>query len=109
MSVKPARDVTEELLIVPDKDMPNLYVVKYASGGETPDFLKGLFSTRIAAKKKIFFYEQRPKPQPIEYKGVKSISDEEEAELFEQVKKQVEAENNGKEKATKKESKSRTE
>ncbi len=76
-----------ELVVVPDKKMPNLYRVIYEEGkGATPDFLKGLFSTRIAAKKRVMIYEARPKPQPIQYKGMKNITDEEEAELYEAAK-----------------------
>lgn len=98
-----------DLVVVPDKDMPNLYRVMYERGeGATPDALKGLFSTRIAAKKRIAFYEARPRPQPIEYKGQKKISDEEEAEIFAAVQKQVEAENNGKEEEPEKKNKGRT-
>ena len=90
-----------ELIVVPDKKMPNLYRVKWTEGGNIPNFLDGLFSTRIAAKKRVIIYENKPKPKPIEYKGQKTISNEEEAELFDEVKKQVEAENNGKEKENK--------
>lgn len=83
-----------ELVVVPDKKMPNLYRVMYEKGaGTTPDYLKGLFSTRIAAKKRIMMYEARPKPQPIEYKHQKKITDEEEAELMASVEIQVAKEN----------------
>ncbi len=111
MSVKPARDVEAgKLITYPDKDMPNLYRVRYNKGlGSVPDALSGLFSSRTAAKKQIYFYENRPKPQAIEYTHQKNISDEEEAKMFEEVKKQVEAENNGKEKIKKTKSKCRAE
>ncbi len=109
MSVKPARDVEQELIVVPDKKMPNLYVVRYKDKGVTPDYLGGLFSTRIAAKKKIMFYEARPKPQDLKYSHQKSITNEEEAELYEKIKKEVEAKNNGKEDNTEKKKSSRKE
>jgi len=86
-----------ELVVVPDNKMPNLYRIKWSDGGDIAGYLSGLYSTRISAKKKIMFYEARPKPQPIKYKHQKAISNEEEAEMFEKVTKQVEAENNGKE------------
>jgi len=108
MSVKPARDVDQELVIVADKEMPNLYVVKYKNCGTTPPYLEGLFSTRIAAKKRIFFYENRKVPQEQQYKGKKTISKEEEARLYEEVKKKVEAENNGKERNKKTKNKAGT-
>ncbi len=99
-----------ELIVVPDKDMPSLYRVRYEEGlGATPDYLKGLFSTRIAAKKRIMIYESRPKPKPIEYKGQKKLSNEEEAELFAKIQIEVEAENNGKEQETQNKSEGGTE
>ena len=83
-----------ELTVVPDKKMPNLYRVMYEDGaGKTPDYLDGLFSTRISAKKRIMFYEARPTPEPIDYKGQKKLSNEEEAKLFAEVQKQVAKEN----------------
>jgi len=83
-----------ELVVVPDKKMPNLYRVRYDKGlGQTPEYLEGLFSTRIAAKKRIMFYEARPQPEPIEYKHQKLISNEEEAELFEKAKMKAAEEN----------------
>ena len=82
-----------ELIVVPDKKMPNLYRVKWSDGGDIANYLEGLYSTRISAKKKIMFYEARPKPQPIEYKGQKKITDEEEAELVAAVEIQVAEEN----------------
>jgi len=86
-----------ELTVVTDKKMPNLYRIQWSEGGNIPNFLDGLFSTRIAAKKRVMIYEERPRPKPIEYKGQKTISNEEEAKLLADVEKQVEAENNGKE------------
>jgi len=85
-----------ELIVVPDKKMPSLYRVEWSEGGSIANYLSGLFSTRISAKTRVMLYEARPKPKPIEYKGQKTISDEEEAELLRQVELQVEEENNGK-------------
>ncbi len=98
-----------EFVVVPDEKMPSLYVIKYDGGQQIPDSLLGLFSTRIAAKKKVTFYEARPKPKPIEYKGKKHLSNEEEKDLFEKVKLEVAEKNRGKEKESKKKSKGGTE
>jgi len=102
-----------ELTVIPDKEMPNLYRVIYNNGGKTPDYLEGRFSTRIAAKKKIAFYEARPMPQPIEYTHQKTISNEEESALEAEIQIQVDAENaereklNGKEESPKGKKKTR--
>ncbi len=98
-----------EFIVVPDEKMPSLYVIKYDGGNQIPDSLLGLFSTRIAAKKKVMFYEARPKSKPIEYKGKKHLSDVEEQILFEKVKLEVAEKNRGKEKESEKESTGGTE
>ncbi len=101
-----------KLIVVPDKKMPNLYVVKWEDGGDIADYLSGLFSTRIAAKKRVMMYEARPVPEPIEYKGQKQITDEEEAELMAKVEIKVAKENairekkNGEKESTKEKNKS---
>jgi len=95
-----------ELVAVPDKKMPNLYRVMYEKGeGATPDVLSGLFSTRIAARKKIEAYKNRPMPVPIEYNHQKNISNEEEAALEAKIQIQVDAENAEREKNSGKEEK----
>jgi len=93
-----------ELTVVPDKKMPNLYRIKWTEGGDIADYLVGLYSTRISAKKKIMFYEERPKPTPIVYKGKKTLSHDEEAKLFAEVQEQVAKENASLEKKNGKES-----
>lgn len=91
-----------ELVAVPDVKMPSMYVVKAEGhGGQVPAVLHGMFTTRLSADKHIAMYHNRPKPTPQVYKGAKDISNEEEANLFEQIKKEVEAKNNGEEKAKK--------
>jgi len=97
-----------ELVAVPDEQMPNLYVVKWEGhgGGKVPQQLEGFFSTRLKAKLKIEAYHNRPKPKPIEYKGTKKITDEEEAEMFKEVQEKVEAINNGKKQKEKSKNKS---
>ena len=93
-----------ELTVVPDKKMPNLYRIKWSEGGDIANYLVGLYSTRISAKKKIMFYEARPQPLPIAYKGAKDISAKEEAKLFAEVQEQVDKENASLEKKNGKES-----
>ena len=83
-----------KLITYPDKDMPNLVRIKYKKGGQTPKELEGLYTGFTMAKKAIDFYNKlKPVHEALEYAHQKKISDEEEAELFAKIQKEVAEEN----------------
>lgn len=86
-----------ELILKKDSKNPNLHTIHFSTGGPVPAVLAGLWSSKYGLKA-IKAYEERPQPKPMAYdKHAKKITDEEEADLFEQVKRDVEAKNNGEE------------
>ncbi len=105
MEAERVNDVSH-LSVVPNKKMPNLYVVA-TNNGKVPELLDGLFSSRRTANKKIQEYKERHIPQAIVYSGSKKITDEEEAELYRKVVLQTEEDNRGKNQTTEKKNESR--
>ena len=106
-----------KLITIPDKAMPNLSRIVYENGGTTPDILTGLYTGFTMAQKAIKAYEAlKPVHELQVYSHQKTITDDEEKELYEKVKqdvaeknKKLEAESDGKKGESKTENEGGTE